>query len=84
MKKTTTHINIEILCERLDGIVNLITEKFDVNECSHQKIIEQTTKTNGRVTTLEAWRNKIIGALIISNIIILPILLIIISHLWTK
>ena len=84
MKKTTTHINIEVLCERLDGIVNLITEKFDVNECSHQKIIEQTTKTNGRVTTLEAWRNKIIGALIISNIIILPTLFLLVKYILEK
>ena len=33
----------------------------------------QTTKTNGRVTKLEKWQNMVIGALVITQIIILPI-----------
>jgi hypothetical protein len=33
----------------------------------------QTTKTNGRVTKLEKWQNMVIGALVITQVILLPI-----------
>mgnify|MGYP001294605141 CR=1 FL=1 len=70
-----TEININVLCERMDGLKNLINEKFDVNEKEHATILEQTKKTNGRVSILEVWQNKIIGGLIISNMVIVPIIL---------
>jgi hypothetical protein len=37
------------------------------------RIEVQTSKTNGRVTKLEEWKNRIIGGLIITNIIVVPI-----------
>ena len=52
-----------------------LDEKFNQNELGHVKIIEQTTRTNGRVTELERWMNRIIGGLIISNIVIVPIVM---------
>jgi hypothetical protein len=61
-------ITNEVLCERLD---NLIRD----NSEDHAKIIIQTTKTNGIVTKHDNWLNRIIGALIVSNAVVLPILL---------
>lgn len=37
------------------------------------RVEEKVDKTNSRVSKLEAWKNKIIGGLVITNIIILPI-----------
>jgi len=41
----------------------------------------QTTKTNGRVTKLEAWKNKVLGALIITEIILIPIAFLVLQKL---
>lgn len=37
------------------------------------RIEAQTSKTNGRVTSLETWKNRVIGGLIVTNIIVVPI-----------
>ena len=37
------------------------------------RVEKKVDKTNGRVTVLEALKNKVIGGLIITNIIVVPI-----------
>lgn len=44
-----------------------------------KEIKAQTTKTNGRVSTLENWQAYIKGALAVIGILLLPIIFIIIS-----
>jgi hypothetical protein len=65
-------ITLEVVLERLD---NLIKD----NKEDHTTIIIQTTKTNGRVTKLEAWKNVIVGGLIILNVIVWPVILLFIT-----
>jgi len=68
----------EILA-KIEGLKELFEEKFDVNDADHEKILAQTTKTNGNVSELQNWRNQIMGAYKLllffglSNIIILVI-----------
>jgi len=78
-----SEVDNNVLVERLEGITKLINEKFTENEKSHTAILSQTTRTNGRVTTLEDWKNKVIGALIMTNLILLPLLFCAISG-WIK
>ena len=53
----------------------------------HEKVdtvIEQVLKINGRVTSLESAKNMILGGLIITNVIILPSALILLSKYVDK
>ena len=80
-------ISNEVLSEKLEGVVHLIEEKFKTNESSHDAILAQVKKTNGtviantqRISNIEDWKNKVIGALVMTNLIFLPVLFIIISN----
>jgi hypothetical protein len=68
----------------LKGLKDLFNEKFETNDNSHKAILEQVIRTNGRVTTLEAWKNRIIGGFIISNLIIIPIVMILVKQFFDK
>lgn len=65
-------ITLEVIHERLN---NLITDNKD----DHEKIIAQTTKTNGRVSKHDVWLNRIIGGLILTEIILVPLAIYIIT-----
>ena len=61
-------------------LVNIKTVKNSMEEITNQTLHEilvrvenQVTKTNGRVSCLENWKNKITGALIIMNLILIPL-----------
>jgi hypothetical protein len=59
---------MEITKETLDEIVKRIDENV-------QEIRVQTTKTNSRVSHLEAWKNRVTGGLIITDIILIPVII---------
>jgi len=61
-------ITLEVLDERLNNF-------FRENKEDHITLIKQTTETNGRVSKLEIFKSKIIGALIVMNIFAVPIIL---------
>ena len=80
-------MNDETIMSEIKGLKELFNEKFRENEKSHDAILDQTKKTNGnvignaqRITRVEEWKNKVVGALIMTNIIILPILFIVVKN----
>jgi len=65
---------LDVIIERLDNFM-------EMNERSHQSILEQVTKINGSVAKNTRWRHYMAGGLVISNIIIVPIVIAIIMKM---
>ncbi len=65
----------EVLSTKLDALANIIVANQSANHESHNQIIAQTTKTNGRVTALEKTKNIMTGALLILHILVVPCLI---------
>lgn len=61
-------IDNDVLLERINNLI-------ETNKTEHEAILTQTTKTNGRVTKLESWQNRIIGGMVIVDVIVLPLVL---------
>lgn len=49
-----------------------------------QAVLVQTSKTNGRVTSLEKWKAYTAGAMAVVMVILLPILMILVSMYLNK
>jgi Mg2+ and Co2+ transporter CorA len=71
--------------------INVIVERLknfqEENNKSHERLIAQTTKTNGSVAEIKMWQERIIGAITILSAVILPIFIsvvikFVISNIW--
>lgn len=83
--------NDEVIITKLEALERLNEEQHNSIHTTSQAILEQTLKTNGRVTKLEEkvtkiedWKSKIIGGLFFSQILILPITISLIIWAITK
>lgn len=73
MDKQGEKIDSAVVVEMFKGLESLINQRFKENEDQHKVVVKHQEKTNGRVTRLEEFKNRIIGALVIMNLIFLPI-----------
>jgi len=59
---------LAVVIERIEGLKDHLTEKLD-------RIESQTIKTNGRVSRLEAWKNRIVGGILVISAVLIPVFL---------
>lgn len=64
-----------VLLAKLESLGGIVIANQLINYDAHTRILEQTTKTNGRVTALEKAKNVMLGILIVIHILILPIII---------
>jgi hypothetical protein len=75
-------VSVAVVSTKIDSLKELMLEKVAAQDLVLDIIKEQTLKTNGHVADafreiagLNAFKNKVVGALIVSNIIVVPIVL---------
>ena len=64
MSKSKAILEHENTCPSKDHLANIDVRMARIEEVLN-RTFEQTTKTNGRVNAIEAWKNKVVGALAI-------------------
>lgn len=81
-RNTDEAVSIAVVSTQISDLKELVLEKLGNQNVQLSLIKEQTSKTNGHVAdafkeiaAINAWKNKIIGAMIISNIFVVPVLL---------
>jgi|GEM_PF-3207331 len=67
--------NEEYNTKALDTCFETINEKLDL-------IHTQVLKTNGRVSTIESWKDKITGGMIVITSILIPLIGLVIKLVW--
>lgn len=73
-----------VIVERLDGLRQLMDQKFSGQHEIMQSLHRKVDHTNGRVMKLEKWRAYLAGAVAILMTLIVPILFMVLTRLIDK
>ena len=73
-----------VIIERLDNLKKDNEEFKEDNKREHEKILTQTTKTNGQVADIQRWRYIVTGAIIIMNVFLVPIVIAVVAKYVLK
>jgi hypothetical protein len=74
------HYSNRELDQKLDNILDLIEGNRVASKDQLDRIEAQTTRTNGRVSSLEKWQSYVIGFCAAVSFLILPVIFILISR----
>lgn len=72
-------MDAEYTKRELDEKFLAVHERFNQQDKSLEKILEQTTAHNGRMKKLESWQSFLKGGLAVITVLIVPILLFMIN-----
>lgn len=61
----TKNPKLDRFLTNMDNAIAIITEKLDEHSEVHDKILEQTTATNGKVASIQRWRERMNGAIVV-------------------
>ena len=64
-----------VLLVKLDSLNAIVLANQVVNAEAHAALLTQTTKTNGRVTALERFKNIALGAFLVLNVLVIPLII---------
>jgi hypothetical protein len=78
------NVSNEVLLVKLQSMSEVVLANNVMNHEAHQAILTQTTRTNGRVSDLEKVKNMLVGGLLITNVLLIPILLFFLTEYFSK
>jgi len=73
--------DIATIIERIEGLKELLHEKFGDNKREHDEIIAHQKETNGNVGRNTNWRFYMTGAIAVLTALVLPMIFIVLKKL---
>lgn len=64
-----------VLLAKLESMAAVVLANQTMNHETDARLLEQVTRTNGRVTNLEKAKNMGLGALLLINVLVVPIVI---------
>jgi hypothetical protein len=64
-----SEVSNDTIVERIEGLKDLVDEKFNENSRNHKSILDQVIYTNGKVRGLLVWRAYLTGGLAVFSIV---------------
>ncbi len=63
-----------VLAEKINALKEIVIADRLSSSLKQTEILNQVTKTNGRVNSLEKWKNVATGAMLILTSVVVPVL----------
>jgi hypothetical protein len=73
-----------VLLTKMDAMSDVIASHFDENKEAHAGLFKLLDAHNGRLSKVERSWNMMIGALVFSSVVLVPIVLTVINHWITQ
>lgn len=75
---------IGVILERIKGLNDVLARFERNNQADHNELKEHAKTTNGRVNKLEDWRNRIVGGIVVLNILLVPVVIYVVIDFLDK
>jgi len=64
-----------VICAKLEAVAETMVAHFNANKEDHSRFLDLISQHNGRLTKVERTWNMLVGAVLFSTVIIVPIIL---------